>query len=153
MVNFRPKNQSRVLTDDQFPENLYYRYPCTFAKSKDMCDIIVEVTREPKDNGSSEFYSTGNYPITMETREQRYRISNPIALNTLLNNTYLPTGTYHLECVSCSCPSFLTKIQHTISSIFRKKTLQTNHCRVHNKNFDVYLRSNQSLSFLGFRSS
>lgn len=102
----------------QFPETLFYRYPCDFAASKNNCGISVAINEQP----------------------------SPIVLHNHLDKESLPIGTYHLNRVSCSCPSPLKRLSRQIQSVFGKK-LTKKECRVHSKEFDVYLRSNQSLSF------
>lgn len=146
MVGIIPKYQSEALTRDYYPEMLNFKYPCALVNSKDRCDITVEIRENPRNIDRSVIHPTGNYPIYMKIGKKDRKFSNPIALNNLLNNVYLPVGTYHLEYVSCSCPSFLREMQHKIHSLFGEKVLQMNCCRVHTKKFDVYLRSNQNLS-------
>lgn len=102
----------------QFPKTFPHKYPCDFAASKNHCGISVEIHEQP----------------------------TPIVINNHLDEDYLPIGTYHLNRVSCSCPSPLKRVSRQIQSLFRKK-ITKKECRVHSKEFDVYLRSNQPLSF------
>lgn len=145
MVGIVPQYQLEALTRDQVPKILNFKYPCAFAKSKDICDITVEIKGAPRDTDKSTIYPTGNYPIYVRIGGTDKVFPNPIALNHL-NGTYLPVGAYDLEYISCSCPSFFREMRHKIQSLFRKRILQMNCCRVHTKKFDVYLRSNQNLS-------
>lgn len=105
--------------EKQFPtEHLHYKYACDFTESKNNCDISIAINPQP----------------------------SPIAITNHLDEDYLPIGIYHLNRVYCSCPSPLKRVSQQIQSLFRKKITKQN-CRVHTKEFDVYLRSNQPLSF------
>lgn len=49
------KDQTRAIQTNYFPETLFFRYPCAFAKSKAFCDITIEVKQVPKDTGKINF--------------------------------------------------------------------------------------------------
>lgn len=112
------REQAQALLRSQFPEVLFYRYPCDFAESEDHFGISVKINDQP----------------------------SSIAINNHLDEEYLPNGIYHLNRVSCTCPSPLKKLARQLQSLFTQKITKKN-CRVHTKEFDVYLRSNQPLSF------
>jgi len=113
------RDEVQALIRKQFPEILYYRYPCDFTELEDNCDIIVKINDQPLP---------------------------PMVINNHLDENFLPNGTYYLNRISCSCPSTVKRLSQKIRSLFRKKVAKNN-CKVHSKEFDVYLRSNQPLSF------
>lgn len=65
---------------------------------------------------------------------------------------FLPEGVYHLNLVPCTCPR--PKILRRIQSLFSKKIREKEatskelraHCRLHNNNFDVLVKSNRNIS-------
>ena len=78
--------------------------------------------------------------IIVEIKDQ----PTDIQINHHMGQEYLPFGIYHLNRVPCTCSH--SKILRQIEILFRKKVTNEN-CKVHNKEFDVYLRSNWPLSF------
>lgn len=78
--------------------------------------------------------------ITVEIKDQ----PTSIEINNHMDEEDLPFGTYHLNRIFCTCPRL--KVSQKIQTLFRKKVRDRN-CRFHNKEFDVYLRSDQPISF------
>lgn len=101
-----------------FRKILEYRYPCDIFESGTKSSFIVKIKEQP----------------------------TAIEINNHQHEEYLPFGTYHLQRVFCTC-SHVDKISRKIKWLFRIKITQPTNCRVHNKEFDVYLRSNQPISF------
>lgn len=115
---FIPRNESDLSQISHFEKTLSYKYPCDLVEPGINCGITVELNNEH---------------TSMEIKK-------------LLDERDLPFGIYYLNRVPCTC-SYLLRLSRKIQALFRKKVTETN-CRVHNKEFDVYLRSNQRVSFM-----
>lgn len=115
---FIPRNESDLSQISHFEKTLPYKYPCDLVEPGIKCGVIVELNDQP----------------------------TSIEIKKLLDEKDLPFGIYYLNLVPCTCSCFL-RISRKIQALFRKKVTETN-CRVHNKEFDVYLRSNQGVSFM-----
>lgn len=136
---FLRRDEAQTLLRSQFPEILNYRYPCDFTESKDTCDITVDIKYTPAHVEG--FHRMGQQPYHKWIGGSLRTFSNNLVITNHHKDDY-PIGTYHLNRVSCTCPSFLQKMQNQIQSLFGKKITQAN-CRAHDtKEFDVYLRSN-----------
>lgn len=134
-------NPLEALTRSPSPETLYYKYPCDLTESEDTYDIRIDIrcTSRPVEG----FHRIGHHPYHKRIRGSLRVFTNNLVITNHLNNDY-PIGTYYLNRISCICPSFLKKVQDRIQSLFGKKITQTD-CRMHNKEFDVYLRSTHPL--------
>lgn len=77
------RDEVHALIRSQFPDMLFYRYPCDFGESEDNSGITVKINDEPLSS---------------------------VVINNHLDEDYLPIGIYHLNRVSCSCPSPLKKL-------------------------------------------
>lgn len=115
---FIPRNESDLSQISDFEKTLLHEYPCDLVEPGEKCGIIVELNDQ----------------------------SISIDIKKLLDEKDLPYGIYYLNLVPCTCSCFL-RISRKVQALFNKEVSKTN-CRVHNKEFDVYLRSDQSLSFM-----
>lgn len=136
------RDEAQALVRSQFPERLNYRYPCNFTETDDKCDITVEIKYNPQPIGG--FNRTGQHLYRKWMGDSFQNFPNNVVINDHLDKEAYPIGIYHLNRVPCTCPTPLKKLSQQIQSLFGKKITQAN-CKVHTKEFDVYLRSNHPL--------
>ncbi len=136
------RDESQALIRSQFPKHLNYIYPCDFAESEDKCEITIEIKYNSDPIGG--FNRTGQHLYRKWIGGYLETFLNNLMINDHLDMQDYPIGIYHLNRVPCTCSSSLKKLSQRIQSLFGKKITQAN-CRVHKKEFDVYLRSNHPL--------